>query len=107
MKVQTRDERVVGISKDLSNYDAIDTGVFSCPEEIFDYLERANQNGDCALADGVRLMAADGKVRAVDIGEAWWQDVDTPEMLKHAENFLRSRSASSLATRATTQHRND
>ena len=107
MKVQTRDERVVGISKDLSNYDAIDTGVFICPEEIFDYLERAKQNGDCALADGVRLMAADGKVRAVDIGEAWWQDVDTPEMLKHAENFLRSRSASSLATGATTQHRND
>ena len=35
--------------------------------------------------DGVRLMAAERKVRAIDIGEAWWQDVDTPEMLAHAE----------------------
>jgi hypothetical protein len=33
-------------------------------------------------------MAADGKVRAIDIGPAWWQDVDTPEMRAHAEENL-------------------
>jgi 1L-myo-inositol 1-phosphate cytidylyltransferase len=103
MKVQTRDDRVVGIGKALSDYDAIDTGLFICPEEIFDYLERAKRNGDCSLADGVRAMAADGRVRAVDIGQAWWQDVDTPEMLKHAEDLLRSRSSNSLAAGATVQ----
>ena len=92
MKVQTRDDRVVQIGKTLSTYDAIDTGLFICPEEFFDYLERAKKNGDCSLADGVRLMAGDGKVRAIDIGEATWQDVDTPEMLKHAEDLLRARS---------------
>jgi len=105
MKVQTRDDRVVGIGKTLANYDAIDTGLFICPEEIFAYLERAKSNGDCSLADGVRLMAADGKVRAIDVGQAWWQDVDTPGMLKHAEDFLRSKSADSLAAGATAQHR--
>ena len=52
---------------------------------IFDYLRRAQRNGDCSLSDGIRLMAADQKVRAVDIGEEWWQDVDTPEMLARAE----------------------
>ena len=102
MKVQTRNERVVAIGKDLSDYDAIDTGLFVCPAEIFDYLERAKKNGDCSLADGVRLMAADGQVRALDIGEAWWQDVDTPGMLKRAEDFLRS---GALAARAIAQQR--
>ena len=34
-------------------------------------------------------MARDGKVRAIDIGEAWWQDVDTPEMHAHAEAHFR------------------
>ena len=84
-KVQTDGDRLTGIGKDLVTYDAIDTGVFLCPEEIFSYLRAAQRDGDCSLSDGVRLMAADGKVRAVDIGEAWWQDVDTPEMLRRAE----------------------
>ena len=86
MKVQTRGDRLVAIGKDLANYDAIDTGVFLCAPNIFDYLERAKRNDDCSLADGVRLMAIDAQVRAIDIGNAWWQDIDTPEMLRHAES---------------------
>lgn len=90
MKVQTRDDRVTAIGKNLTEYDAIDTGLFICPEEFFDYLERAKKDGDCSLADGVRLMAADGKVSAIDIGDAWWQDVDTPAMLQNAQRTLRT-----------------
>jgi 1L-myo-inositol 1-phosphate cytidylyltransferase len=85
MKVQTEGNLIVAIGKNLPAYDAIDTGIFLCPEIMFDYLRRARKDDDCSLADGVRLMAEDGKVRAIDIGEAWWQDVDTPEMLARAE----------------------
>ena len=90
MKVQTRKGRVAAIGKDLALYDAIDTGAFLCPPEIFRYLKAAQRGGDCSLADGVGLMAADGKVRAIDIGEAWWQDVDTPAMRARAEEELRN-----------------
>lgn len=89
MKVQTRGDQIAAIGKNLRIYDAIDTGLFVCPHEIFQYLERAKQNGDCSLADGVRLMADEGKTRAIDIGGAWWQDVDTPEMRARAEENLR------------------
>ena len=92
MKVRMRGDHVVAIGKDLQDYDAIDTGLFVCPREFFDYLERAKRNGDCSLADGVRLMAAAGQVRGIDIGAAWWQDVDTPEMLACAEQHLRTRT---------------
>lgn len=88
MKVQTRGDRILQIGKDLTRYDAIDTGLFVCPLKIFDYLERVKREGDCSLADGVRLMAADGRVHAIDIGESWWQDVDTPEMLQYAERQM-------------------
>ena len=88
MKVQTRGDRVAAIGKNLRAYDAIDAGLFVCPLEIFEYLERAKQGGDCSLADGIRLMAADNKVGAIDIGDAWWQDIDTPEMLQQAEKKL-------------------
>ena len=88
MKVQTDDDRVVAIGKNLATYDAIDTGIFLCPNEIFEYLRRARRDGDCSLADGVRLMAEERKVRAIDIGEAWWQDVDTFEMRARAEEIV-------------------
>ena len=73
------------IGKALETYNAIDTGVFLASPILFDYLHRAKREGDCALADGVRLMAADDAVRCVEVGAAWWQDVDTPEMLATAE----------------------
>ena len=92
MKVQTQGDLVVAIGKELPKYDAIDTGLFVCPHETFGYLERAKENGDCSLAQGVRLMAADKKVRVIDIGDAWWQDVDTIEMLQHAEKHMAEES---------------
>ena len=92
MKVQTKGDRVIAIGKELPNYDAIDTGLFVCPIEIFAYLERAKKNEDCSLADSVRLMAADKKVRAIDIGDGWWQDIDTVEMLQHAEKHMAEES---------------
>ncbi|HEX4696186.1 MAG TPA: NTP transferase domain-containing protein [Candidatus Udaeobacter sp.] len=99
MKVQTRGNRVTGIGKHLRQFDAIDTGLFVCSLEIFDYLERAKSDiggRDCSLADGVRLMAADDKVRATDIGTAWWQDIDTPQMLRHAEKEMAKRTEHAL-----------
>jgi len=94
MKVQTCKDRITNIGKNLRNYDAIDTGLFVCPVQIFDYLERAKSGSgrsDCSLADGVQLMAGDDRVHAIDIGNAWWQDVDTPQMLKHAETQMSER----------------
>jgi choline kinase len=102
MKIQTRGNKVVAIGKDLREFDAIDTGLFVCPLEIFDYLEQAkyeNSKNDCSLADAVRLMAGDEQVRAIDIGESWWQDVDTPGMLQHAERQM-GKSSGLLGKRA-------
>jgi len=98
MKVQTAGDKVVDLGKSLLDYNAIDTGLFVCPQEIFAYLERAKRNDDCSLADGVRLMAADGKVRAIDIGTAWWQDVDTPEMFREAEKRIGAVAAAKRKT---------
>jgi len=85
MKVRVEGDRIIGIGKKLDSYNAIDTGIFICPETVFEYLRRVLRDDDCALADGVRLMAEEGNALAVDIGDAWWQDVDTPEMLVRAE----------------------
>jgi 1L-myo-inositol 1-phosphate cytidylyltransferase len=90
MKIRLHGDRVVAIGKGLDNYNAIDTGLFLCPLEFFRYLEQAKKGDDVSLADGVRAMAQDRKVRGVDIGDAWWQDVDTPEMLLRAEEQMQT-----------------
>jgi choline kinase len=97
MKVQTHGNKITDIGKNLRDYNAIDIGLFVCPLAIFDYLERAksvSRKSDCSLADGVRLMAHDDKVHATDIGEGWWQDVDTPQMLQRAEKTMRAQATS-------------
>lgn len=85
MKVRTEGNLIVAIGKKLESYNAIDTGIFLCPEIMFEYLRRVLNEDDCSLADGVRLMAEEGNALAIDIGDAWWQDVDTPEMLARAD----------------------
>jgi 1L-myo-inositol 1-phosphate cytidylyltransferase len=92
MKVQIKNGFVTAIGKSLTSYDAIDTGLFVCSSEIFSYLNKARKNDDCSLADGVRLMANDEKVRAIDIGDGWWQDVDTDAMFVRAEEELSARA---------------
>ena len=99
MKVRVEENRIAAIGKNLADYNAIDTGIFVCPEAIFEYLRRVLHDDDCALADGVRLMAEEGNALAVDIGNAWWQDVDTPEMLARAEDEVRRLGGSRAPSR--------
>ena len=99
MKVQTTGDNVTAIGKNLQSYDAIDTGLFVCPAEIFPYLEQAkamNGANDCSLANGIELMAVDGKVRGIDIGSGRWHDIDTPRVLEHAEQDTSWRVVRSL-----------
>jgi 1L-myo-inositol 1-phosphate cytidylyltransferase len=87
-KVQRKGNYIVGIGKDLSSYDALDTGMFLCSPALFNRLESAKKNGDCSLSDGMRKLAQEWKFRAFDIGDGHWQDVDSPEALAHAEEIF-------------------
>jgi len=84
-KVRREDDRIVDIGKEIMNYDALDTGMFLCSPVLFDKLESAMRDGNCSLSDGMRQLARESKLRALEIGGAQWQDVDTPQALNHAE----------------------
>src|SRR3984893_356783 len=86
-KVLREGDRIVDIGKEIAHYDALDTGMFLCSPVLFDKLESATRNGNCSLSDGMRQLARERSLRALEIGEAHWQDVDTPEALAHAENI--------------------
>jgi 1L-myo-inositol 1-phosphate cytidylyltransferase len=80
-KVRCVGDCIVDIGKELTRYDAVDTGMFLCTPAIFSALEQSMVNGNCSLSDGMRSLAAKRKLHAFDIGDAIWQDVDTPEAL--------------------------
>jgi len=78
-KVLSMGDYIIQIGKNIARYDAIDTGMFLCSPAIFDSLEAAMTKGNCSLSDGMQRMASQRKLRAFDIGDALWQDIDTPE----------------------------
>src|SRR5882762_6556875 len=87
-KVRRNGDRIVDIGKEIANYDALDTGMFLCSPRLFDKLESATRDGNCSLSDGMRQLAGERNLRAFEIGEAHWQDLDTPEALTHAESIF-------------------
>lgn len=92
-KVFVKDGWIKTIGKELPGGNAIDTGVFVCTEALVEKIAEINKNkGDASLSEGVQMLASEGRMRALDIGDAFWQDVDTPEMLAHAEAMLKAES---------------
>lgn len=87
-KVGCIGDYIVDIGKNLTTFDAVDTGMFFCTPAIFSALDQATIDGNCSLSDGMRILAANRKLRAFDVGDAIWQDVDTPEALAYGSNML-------------------
>ncbi len=87
-KVSCIGNYIIDIGKQIKSYNAVDTGMFLCRPGLFHWLESAMFNGNCSLSDGMSLMAAHRKLRAFDIGDAMWQDVDTPDALAYARRLF-------------------
>lgn len=89
-KVEVQDGFVKAIGKGLVQFNAIDTGLFLMSPDIFTALEaaRSEKGGDCSLSDGVLALAKRQAMGVCDIGGEFWQDVDTPQSLAHAEKTL-------------------
>jgi 1L-myo-inositol 1-phosphate cytidylyltransferase len=89
-KVLVEGGRIGAISKELDAFNAIDTGIFRVNSALADALDEVFlRGGDASLSDGVRALAATGRFVAVDVGDARWIDVDTPEAQARAEAMLR------------------
>jgi choline kinase len=87
-KVRMKGTRITAIGKDLTTYDALDTGMFVCAPSLFAAIDIARAAGDTTLSGGIRRLAAGRRMRGVDIGNAAWYDIDTMDDLQHAEGLL-------------------
>lgn len=87
-EVACQEKQVIDVGKNLAQYNAVDTGMYLCTPAVFTALEEAMVNGDCSLANGMRVLAANHKLLAFDIGEGVWQHVNTAEGLQNATRVL-------------------
>jgi choline kinase len=77
-RVKVESGRVRGIGKGLADFTGFDTGVFLCSPAILRALEESSKaDGDATLSGAVRVLAAEGRVKAVPVS-CFWIDVDDP-----------------------------
>jgi 1L-myo-inositol 1-phosphate cytidylyltransferase len=85
--VRTRaDGCIEAIGKGLHDPHAVDCGAFLATPELAAAIEAAIAAGaPGSLSDGVQRLAQRGQAATLDIGEAWWIDVDDPRSHALAE----------------------
>lgn len=87
-KVRLSNGRISAIGKGLTQYDAVDTGVFLCRPPLFDALREAAISGEHTVGAAVDLLAQRGQMTWAPAGGLFWQDIDTPEDLDYARAHL-------------------
>lgn len=87
-KVRVEGGVIRDIGKELTDYNAFDTGIFLCTPAIFAALDRSFRSGDHSLSGGIRELAARGKARVFDIGDSLWIDVDDSPAYARAETLF-------------------
>ena len=87
-KVRTENNRLTNVGKSVADFNAIDAGIFICTPHLFGALRQSQSNGDDTLSGGIRVLAQDGRMCSFNIGESFWQDVDTEPDAHHAEKLL-------------------
>jgi choline kinase len=79
-------DRIVEIGKALTDYDAIDTGIFLATPALVEAIGVAIESGGAgSLSEGVQALAREGRARALDCSNHWWLDVDDAAALIKAK----------------------
>ena len=88
--VATEGDRIIAIGKGLEPHDAYDTGVFAIGSALMGALAALPAP---SLTKGMRVLAAEGRARAVDCSDLDWIDVDDAPALAKAESWALDRAA--------------
>ncbi|HNJ46838.1 MAG TPA: NTP transferase domain-containing protein [Novosphingobium sp.] len=77
---------IAAIGKTIAPYDAVDCGAFLATPELADAIRAAIAEGRAgSLSEGMQKLADAGRAATMDVGQAWWLDVDDPRAHALAE----------------------
>ncbi len=88
---KSNSKKIIDIGKGLADFNGFDTGIFLCSPAIFKALEQSKgKDGDTSLSGAVRILAAEGRAKAILL-DGFWIDVDDPAAFQKAEQALLKR----------------
>ena len=77
---------IAAIGKTIAPYDAVDCGAFLATPDLADAIRAAIAEGKAgSLSEGMQKLADAGRAATMDVGQAWWLDVDDPRAHALAE----------------------
>ena len=98
--------RIRAIGKHLTTFDVVDCGAFLATPELPVAIAAAITAGKPgSLSDGMQRLADAGRAATMDVGTAWWLDVDDPRAhalaeaeapIRLADAYQRARAAGAI-----------
>ena len=89
-KVKADHGKILDIGKKIPSYNGLDCGVFLCGPVIFQAIEKSMDQGDSTLSGAIRIMAKQGQAYGMDVGKAFWYDIDDENSYARAERGILS-----------------
>jgi CDP-L-myo-inositol myo-inositolphosphotransferase len=91
-RVKVENGKICHVGKGITDFNGFDTGIFLCSSAIFEALEQNREkDGDTTLSGAIRVLAEDGRAKAISSSNGFWIDVDDPAAFKRAEKALLDR----------------
>ena len=82
---------ILRIGKDLTHFDAIDTGIFLATPALAEAIRAdISAGGGGSLSEAVQRLADQGRASTMEVAGARWIDVDDPRALGLAERLTQS-----------------
>jgi choline kinase len=87
-KVKTENDYIIAIGKELTDYNAIDCGIFRLEPDFFSAVEKAVAKGKDSISNAIAELIPLKRIKSITLNKAnQWLDIDTPEAYQFAQHF--------------------
>ena len=87
-KVKTENDYIIAIGKELTDYNAIDCGIFRLEPDFFSAVEKAVAKGKDSISNAIAELIPLRRIKSITLNKAnQWLDIDTPEAYQFAQKF--------------------
>ena len=88
LKVRLKGDLVTELGKNIESPDGICPGIVRISAHLVETLRRLLQDVEITLHDSLRAMARRGRVRTLDVDNARWISISSPQARRYAELLL-------------------